>query len=344
MDVSWFPQLAAPTVSLVPGGLSICVRDPITDKTTEKPLFSSRTTHSSNFEALETEIMKVIQYRYAPNTWVQRRSILKGYLIFCQKGGCPLTPDTISAYIMERRKTVTGRSAVQYMKALLSLMTGAEPRHITVLRALQRLSAAEPVKKANGITPVDMMRLIAMASDWQTRIVLRLAWMTASRWAEVAALTKECFRQLDDKVLRLDWGTHPKTSKEQPNRSFRFTMISERFSNRLRKLLRGLEPGQPLTALSGAQLRRMVSKVGTRPDNRGNPRAYSAHSIKHGALQAAAVLCDELNLDPRSVVLLAKHADMMAIPPSTIRYLQDYSVHLTHMDRITELLANMLVK
>eukprot|EP00796_Vickermania_ingenoplastis_P011453 gene11453-biopygen8317 len=288
--------------------------------------------------------MKVMQYRYAPNTWIQRRSILKGYLQFCQREGCPLTPDTISAYIMERRKTATDRSAVQYTKTLLSLMTGAEPRHVSVLRALQRLSAAEPVQQAIGIAPIDMIRLIALAPDWQTRIVLRLAWMTASRWAEVAALTTDCFRPLDRKVFILDWGTLPKTSKEQPNRSFRFTMFSERFSIRLRKLLRCRGPGQPLTALSGAQLRQMMCQLGHRPDDRGIMRAYTAHSIKRGALQAAAVVCNELDLDPRHVVLLGKHADMMAIPPTTIRYLQEYSVYLTHTDRMTELLANSLLE
>eukprot|EP00796_Vickermania_ingenoplastis_P006270 gene6270-biopygen3976 len=282
----------------------------------EASFFFSDTPSYLNFAALELEIMKVMQYRYAPNTWIQRRSILKGYLQFCQREGCPLTPDTITAYIMERRKTVTDRSAVQYTKTLLTLMTGAEPRHVSVLRALQRLSAAEPVQQAIGMAPIDMIRLIALAPDCRHGL-----FYVSLGWAEVAALTTDCFRQLDDKVLRLDWGTHPKTSKEQPNRSFQFNMFLERFSKRLRKLLRGLEPGQPLTALSGAQLRRMMSKLGTRADNRGNQLAYPAHSIKRGALQAAAALCDELNLDPRSVVLLAKHADMIAIPPTTIRYI-----------------------
>eukprot|EP00796_Vickermania_ingenoplastis_P002264 gene2264-biopygen1873 len=230
--------------------------------------------------------MKVIvmQYRYAPNTWIQRRSILKGYLQFCQREGCPLTLDTITAYIMERRKTVTDRSAVQYTKTLLSLMTGAEPRHVSVLRALQRLSAAEPVQQAIGMAPIDMIRLIALAPDCRHGL-----FYVSLGWAEVAALTTDCFQPLDRKVLILDCGTLPKTSKEQPNRSFRFTMTSERFSNRLRKLLRCRGLGQPLTALSGALLRQMMSQLGHRPDDRGIMRAYTAHSIKRGAMQAAAV-------------------------------------------------------
>eukprot|EP00796_Vickermania_ingenoplastis_P011466 gene11466-biopygen8325 len=239
------PRACGSNCDPAPGGSEhSCLGSP-DEKTIEVSFFFSDT-RTLNFAALELEIMKVMQYRYAPNTWIQRRSILKGYLQFCQREGCPLTPDTISAYIMERRKTATDRSAVQYTKTLLSLMTGAEPRHVSVLRALQRLSAAEPVQQAIGIAPIDMIRLIALAPDWQTRIVLRLAWMTASRWAEVAALTTDCFRPLDRKVFILDWGTLPKTSKEQPNRSFRFTMFSERFSIRLRKLLRCRGPGQPL--------------------------------------------------------------------------------------------------
>eukprot|EP00796_Vickermania_ingenoplastis_P013602 gene13599-biopygen1347 len=95
------------------------------------------------------------------------------------------------------------RSALQYLKTLLSMLTAEEPLHATVLRSLRRLSAAEPIRQAAGISPADMMRLINIAPTWQDQIVFRLAWMTASRWSEIYALTTDCF------LARVCWLGNP---------------------------------------------------------------------------------------------------------------------------------------
>eukprot|EP00796_Vickermania_ingenoplastis_P002605 gene2605-biopygen2096 len=228
--------------------------------------------------------MKVMEFRYAPSTWVQRRSILKSYLHFCHDNHLAVTHDSMTQFIIWKKSKVSNRSAVQYMKTLISLMTGCEPRYLTVLRGLQRLSASDPIHQAVGITPTDMIRLIALAPDWQTRIVLRLAWMTASRWAEVSALTTKCFTSLDGKVLILDWGTLPKTSKEKPYRSFQFVMFSERFSNRLRQLMRSRGEGSLLTNMTGTHLRSLMARLG--------PRINSLGTLSYTPLTASsAALC-----------------------------------------------------
>eukprot|EP00796_Vickermania_ingenoplastis_P013597 gene13597-biopygen1342 len=109
----------------------------------------------------------------------------------------------------------------------------------------------------------------------------------------------------------------------------------------LRQLLRDRGPGSRLTTITGSQLRQLMIQLGKRVDPRGGLRHYTAHSIKRGALQSAAVLREE---GPRSrkVVLLAKHSSPTQISSTTLRYLQEYAVHLTGGDTMMALLADML--
>eukprot|EP00796_Vickermania_ingenoplastis_P000160 gene160-biopygen149 len=234
------------------------------------------------------------------------------------------------------------RSALQYLKTLLSMLTAEEPLHATVLRSLRRLSAAEPIRQAAGISPADMMRLINIAPTWQDQIVFRLAWMTASRWSEIYALTTDCFLDIDSNTLILDWATIPKTSKDKPYQEYRFARFLGHHQAMLRQLLRDRGPGSRLTTITGSQLRQLMIQLGKRVDPRGGLRHYTAHSIKRGALQSAAVLREEKDLDPEKVVLLAKHSFPTQISSTTLRYLQEYAVHLTGGDTMMALLADML--
>eukprot|EP00796_Vickermania_ingenoplastis_P004793 gene4793-biopygen3278 len=83
-------------------------------------------------------------------------------------------------------------------------------------------------------------------------------------------------------------------------------------------------------------------RLGCRANRDGAGQFYTALSIKRGALQSAAVACDELGLDPRQVVQLGKHADHLALSPTTVQYLREYSVYLTETDTLIEFLGAML--
>eukprot|EP00796_Vickermania_ingenoplastis_P011160 gene11160-biopygen5885 len=107
MDASWFTDLHLPHISLVPGGLNLVQYDPTSATRAEKPLFSDRKTTTLNFEALEQEIMKVMEFRYAPSTWVQRRSILKSYLHFCHDNHLAVTHDSMTQFIIWKKSKVS---------------------------------------------------------------------------------------------------------------------------------------------------------------------------------------------------------------------------------------------
>eukprot|EP00796_Vickermania_ingenoplastis_P011144 gene11144-biopygen8110 len=242
-------------------------------------------------------------------------------------------------YVIQKTATVTDRSSLQYLKVLISLLQGEEPFFVTVRKCLQRTSAKEPLHQALGISPANMIQLIQIAPRDEDRIVLRLAWMTASRWAEISALTTDCFIEGPDGSLILDWSTLPKRSKINPFQEFRYLRLMNREAIPLRKLIHERGPGMPLTSLNWARLCRLMRSLGPQYDRFGAQRFFSAHSIKRGALQAIALIRKEIPFDARKIVLLGKHHDALHFSHTTIRYLQEYSVFLTQLDTLTALLG-----
>eukprot|EP00796_Vickermania_ingenoplastis_P011351 gene11351-biopygen8234 len=196
-----------------------------------------------------------------------------------------------------------------------------------------------------------MMRLINIAPTWQDQIVFRLAWMTASRWSEIYALTTDCF------LARVCWlgnpywlqqhadfglGNDPQNIKRQAVPGVPVRPILRAPSGDAAAITSRSRPRVSVDDHHGPQLRQLMIQLGKRVDPRGGLRHYTAHSIKRGALQSAAVLREEKDLDPEKVVLLAKHSSPTQISSTTLRYLQEYAVHLTGGDTMMALLADML--
>ncbi|KAF8306068.1 hypothetical protein TcBrA4_0038240 [Trypanosoma cruzi] len=53
----------------------------------------------------------------------------------------------------------------------------------------QKIAARSETKQARRLTKEGMNQVIRSRTDWKERVVLRLAWITASRRSEIAALT-----------------------------------------------------------------------------------------------------------------------------------------------------------
>ncbi|ESS66452.1 hypothetical protein TCDM_04947 [Trypanosoma cruzi Dm28c] len=70
-----------------------------------------------------------------------------------------------------------------------------------------------------------MDQYIRSRTDWKQRVVLRLAWITASCWSEIAALTPNNLKLKPDGTLILDWSVAPKTARADPHRALRFVRI-----------------------------------------------------------------------------------------------------------------------
>ncbi|RNC48059.1 hypothetical protein TcCL_NonESM01987 [Trypanosoma cruzi] len=88
-----------------------------------------------------------------------------------------------------------------------------------------KIAARSETRQARPLTKEGMNQLIRSRTDWRERVVLRLAWMTASRWSEIAALIPNSFTLKPDGALILDWSVAPKTARADPHRAPRFVRI-----------------------------------------------------------------------------------------------------------------------
>eukprot|EP00796_Vickermania_ingenoplastis_P011252 gene11252-biopygen8183 len=110
-------------------------------------------------------------------------------------------------------------------------------------------------------------------------------------------LTKDHFVELHP-LLVLDLWTARKSSMLVPDRPYRYHRFPGKFAADLRKLIAQLGPGSRSTNISMAGLTRAMRMLDTRRDHLQQKRYYTAHSMKRGALQLAARLANEADMDP----------------------------------------------
>ncbi|KAJ9435697.1 hypothetical protein DIPPA_21932 [Diplonema papillatum] len=144
-----------------------------------------------------------------------------------------------------------------------------------------------------------------------------LAWKTASRWAEVAALSSTQFLSVTPEEIVVDWKQTPKGRRRDPFKPSRFVVVVGPLTAELAEMYRARAPFAELCSLTTTGLDAMWARS---PEM----RKYSAHSIKRGAV-TRLFDCIALGV-PIPLYLvnrLAKHEEPGgpgAISKTTIRY------------------------
>ncbi|KAF8285516.1 hypothetical protein TcBrA4_0036500 [Trypanosoma cruzi] len=152
-----------------------------------------------------------------------------------------------------------------------------------------------------------MNQVIRSRTDWKQRVVIRLAWITASRWSEIAAFTPNNFTLEADGALILDWSVAPKTAKADPHRASRLVRIRWQDVLDTIKLCSTLQENEKRTNITNAQVERALASW-----------EATAHSIERGALRHAAQIVETYNLNPHVISQLAKHVDPFDLPQNTV--------------------------
>ena len=134
------------------------------------------------------------------------------------------------------------------------------------------------------------------------RLAAMLAWKTASRWAEVAALTRGNVMSRSPEEVIIDWSCLPKGRRADPYKPSKFTVIEGEWTSDINLLLPMLNDEQPLSEMSTTDLQRQW---------RSNPmmRRYSGHSFKRGAFRHLInrIVRDSLPIQPHELSVLLKH-------------------------------------
>ncbi|KAF8306758.1 hypothetical protein TcBrA4_0031310 [Trypanosoma cruzi] len=172
-----------------------------------------------------------------------------------------------------------------------------------------------------------MNQYIRSRTDWKQRVVLRLAWITASRLFEIASLTPNNSTMEADGTLILDRSVAPKTARADPHRASWFVRIRGQDVLDTIKLCRRLRRNGKLTNPTAAKFERALT-----------PWKDTAHSTKRGALRHIAEIVETYNLDPHVISQLAKHVDPFDPPQNTVRYLGRYTTVLTQVSSLVALM------
>ncbi|EKG06887.1 hypothetical protein TCSYLVIO_001992 [Trypanosoma cruzi] len=144
---------------------------------------------------------------------------------------------------------------LQYARMLRSMLEMDRTPLDMMIMGLQKIAARSGTKQARPLTKEEMNQVIRSRTDWKERVVLRLAWITASRWSEIAALTPNNFTMKPDGALILDWSVAPKTAKADPHRASRFVRIRGQDAFDIIKLCRTLQGNEKRTNITTAQSR-----------------------------------------------------------------------------------------
>ncbi|RNC52411.1 trans-sialidase [Trypanosoma cruzi] len=192
------------------------------------------------------------------------------------------------------------RAARPFFMAIFDVVPSTRPQHARMLRSmlrmdrtpldmmitgLQKLPVPSEKRLARPLTKEAVDQFIRSRTDWGERVVLRLAWITASRWSEIASLTPNNFTLEPDGTIILDWSVAPKTARADPHRAFRSVRIRGQDAFDIINLCRTLQENEKLTNLTTAKVERALA-----------PWNATAHSTKQGALRRAAPIVETCNL------------------------------------------------
>ncbi|ESS55642.1 hypothetical protein TCDM_12874 [Trypanosoma cruzi Dm28c] len=268
---------------------------------------------------------EVAREMWAPSTWEQRMSLAGQFTTFCRTHEQPMNEESCAAFLMAI--DVAPSTRLQYARMLRSMLEMNRTPLDMMIMGLQKIAARSETKQARPLTKEGMNQVIRNRTDWKERVVLRLAWITASRWSEIVALTAKNFTLEADGTLILDWSVAPKTAKADPHRASRFVGIRGQDAFDTRKLCRTLQHNEKRTNLTTAQVERALA-----------PWNATAHSIKRGALRHDAQIVETYNFDPHVISQLAKHVDPFDLPQNTVRYLGRYTTMRTQVSSLVALM------
>ncbi|RNC46155.1 putative trans-sialidase [Trypanosoma cruzi] len=247
------------------------------------------------------------------------------FTTFCRTHEQPINEESCAVFLAAI--DVAPSTRPQYARMLRSMLEMNRTPLDMVILGLQKIAARSETRQARPLREEEMNQVIRSRSDWKERVVVRLAWITASCWSEIAALTPNNLKLKTDGVIILDCSVAPKTARADLHRASRFVRIRGRDAFDTIKLCRTLQENEKLTNITNAKVERALAHWNA-----------TAHSIKRGALRHAAQIVGTHNLNPHVISQLAKHADPFELPKNTVRYLGSYITLLTQVSSLVALM------
>ncbi|RNC41150.1 trans-sialidase [Trypanosoma cruzi] len=160
----------------------------------------------------------------APPTWEPKTSLAGQFTTFCRTHERPMNAESCAAFLMAI-VGVASSTRLQHAMMLRSMLQMNRTPLDMVILGLQKIAARSETKQARSLTKEGMNQVIRSRTDWRERVVVRLAWITASCWSEIAVLTPNNSTLEADGTIILDWPVAPRTAKADPHRASRFVRM-----------------------------------------------------------------------------------------------------------------------
>ncbi|RNF13632.1 trans-sialidase [Trypanosoma cruzi] len=183
------------------------------------------------------------------------------FTTFCRTHEQPMNEESCAAFLVAILDVVPSTRR-QYARMLWSMSPMNRTPLDMVILGLQKIAARSETKQARPLTKEEMNQVIRSRTDWKERVVLRLAWMTASRWFGIAAFTANSFTLEADGTLILDWSVTPKTARADTHCTSRFVRIRGQDALDTINLCRTLQENKKRTNITTAQSRTSSCSLG----------------------------------------------------------------------------------
>ncbi len=290
----------------------------------------SRQTMSHSVEAIHPTQVSVVDmirsHLWASSTWTQRSRLLERFSIFLQEQ-LHLSPDqpveasldwTLPMFVESTETAATTK--LGYTKSLSALwhrLGHSTPITQMYAASLRAAGAMIPEHQAVAATQPQVERLLKRAEDVDARLMagLFLMWKTASRFDDVARVTRASLLVLEDDEIIVSWGDRTKSTRSDPFRASAWTVVRHQQSMEpVVRALRQLQDDEALIDSSTADLVRWLKRDDATAQ-------LTAHSFKRGALNTLMMKAATGVVDVLRIPVLAKHQHAASqFPAVTLRY------------------------
>jgi integrase len=270
---------------------------------------------------------------WAESTWLERGRLLKRFLNFCTESPPQSVTEMDSQMVLflESMDHLKASTRLTYAKALKACCKAIGMHSTPILNLYCSASSinsnGEDIKQAIPISKAQLALLYSLTSKTpRLQLSVWLAWKTASRWGDIATLTKDNFvwqhNRLELEILIL-WKNQVKNTRAKPFSAIGMTVVKA--NNNDRKFLRllvsqleTLQPNQKLCPFSTAQMDKFLKR-------HNKLKLITGHSFKRAAIQhLTEAALDNPNFDLDLIPLLAKHKNKHTqITDNFIRYNSD---------------------
>lgn len=259
----------------------------------------------------EERLLELLPALWAESTWRANRGLWARLRRFAETNRIGLNDTTAALFVASLPIAQTSRLAYTKTFAAIFRRMGMQATLLDMLSASLRRSGA--LLPENQAVPATRDDVAAVAVDLPPRdkAAFLLAWKTASRWSDIAALQGHHFHRRLPHSIVIDWAADTKSSRGNPYQPQLLVEVTGDWTPQIAAAIQDLGDKESLTAITTAQAARMLASV--RPE-------LTAHSIKRGAVDAltAAAAAGEIELE--LVGMVAKHSGKYKLPQSTLRY------------------------